>query len=343
MKKKWKWASPSNIAIVKYWGKWGMQYPMNPSLSFTLQHCLTETSLELEESGNGKIEFKYEGRENPAFSKRVIQFIDTLGWDFLADLDLNIDSRNTFPHSAGIASSASAMSALSLCLLDLKNYVLNHRIDHCEFLTEASRLSRLASGSACRSVFPKAALWGKVSEIQYTSNDYAIDWSAEVHDTFKNLSDWIFIVSASEKSVSSSAGHALMPVHPYKDGRIQQAMLNTIELVEVLRTGNWTRFIEICENEALSLHALMMSSNPSFILLEPDSLRIIQGIRKFRKESGVPICFTIDAGPNIHVIFNKSNTEEFTNFLKDEFPDFLNPGKIIKDEIGDGPKKLMMQ
>lgn len=334
------WRSPSNIAIVKYWGKQGNQIPMNPSLSFTLDYCNTETSVSWERISGEEIQFLYDGQPHPGFGDKVNKFIRSLGLPWFSDLRLVVDSKNTFPHSAGIASSASAMSALALCLVSLEEAVTGKAMDICEFRTRASELARLGSGSACRSVYPEASLWGKTEGIPYSSDLFGIDWSGELAAEFKNVSDWIFIVSASEKAVSSTAGHKLMEHHIYRDGRIHQARQNLNNLLTTLRKGDWEGFIQICEEEALSLHGLMMSSRPSYVLLEPDSLRIIHAIRKFRDESGLPVTFTIDAGPNIHVLFDSKYESSILKFVEQELKDYLQPGRIIRDKMGKGPVRI---
>ncbi|MBK7693066.1 MAG: diphosphomevalonate decarboxylase [Saprospiraceae bacterium] len=336
------WQSPSNLAIVKYWGKYGMQIPMNPSISFTLDKSYTETTIELLAQGKGNIEFTYDGSKNEKFANKVKRFLNALELYFINDFDLKIDSKNTFPHSAGIASSASAMSAIALCITELQFNLEGRDIRSDEFLKMASYRSRLGSGSACRSLFSTASLWGRIPNVPQSSDEYGIDWSANVHNNFKDIQDWIFIINKEEKSVSSTAGHELMKLHPYRDARIQQANDNIHKLIKILSEGDWNGFIDICEEEALTLHGLMMSSRPGYLLLEPDSIRIIQAIRKFRNETNINIGFSIDAGPNIHMLFPQKFMSEVASWCKTSFGDYYNHGKIIFDQIGKGPKQIIL-
>ena len=118
------WMSPSNIALIKYWGKKDLQTPINPSLSFTLKQCYTETSVSYKPSKSGfKYEFLFEGKSKPHFKKKLDKYFERIipYLPFLNQLSIKIDSKNTFPHSSGIASSASAFSALSLCLIILRS------------------------------------------------------------------------------------------------------------------------------------------------------------------------------------------------------------------------------
>ncbi len=157
----YKWQSPSNIALIKYWGKREGQLPCNPSISFTLDQAQTQTSLVVDFGKTERpfeLNFLFEGLENASFANKIIKKLEGLG-EVLpmlkTGISLTVNSSNTFPHSAGIASSASSMSALALCLLEAQ-YALdgNEATTSNLFGQEASSLARLLSGSACRSLFP---------------------------------------------------------------------------------------------------------------------------------------------------------------------------------------------
>lgn len=331
-----KWQSPSNIAIVKYWGKKGRQLPQNPSVSLTLTACRTETSVFYEKSDRFGLRFSFEGKENGEFQTKIRDFlmeqIDYL--PFVKQLDLHIKSRNTFPHSSGIASSASSMSALVMCLLDIERHLKGTpSID----LRKASFLSRLASGSACRSLFPVAALWGATDSMEGSSDEYAIPLETQIAPVFKSYRDSILIVSDAKKEVSSRAGHALMEHHPYATTRYATANNNVAGLLQVLKSGDLERFILITESEALQLHALMMCSEPSFILMKPNTLRIINAIREFRRETDIPVCFTLDAGPNVHVLYPDADAELVERFIMDELEPYCSQNQWIADRVGTGP------
>jgi len=339
MNKKINWEAASNIAIVKYWGKRAHQLPINPSLSFTLSTCKTKTSIDWEqrsELDHLAFEFFYDGQRKPRFEYKLKSFfsqLETLYPEFKS-VYLNIDSINSFPHSAGIASSASSMAALSLCMMTIQNEIKGVVMPQEEFLNKASYLARLGSGSACRSVYPIAAAWGESLNLPGSSDEYAIPMADSIHEDFKSIQDYIFIVSRAEKKVSSSAGHQLMERHPYREARIQQAQDHFNKLVPVLKTGDWTGFSKICETEALSLHGLMMSSYPSYILLEPESIHIINEIKLFQQESKLPITFTIDAGPNIHLLFPQRIQEEVDSWIQQSLSKYWDEEQIIFDDLG---------
>ena len=335
------WSCPSNIALVKYWGKKNGQLPINPSLSFSLQNARTKTTVEAEYSSVFSLKFLFEGEESP-FADRIEKYLNSLMIDqpWVASYSFFIESENSFPHSAGIASSASAFGALALCLTDLANQINGKSLDEEPFYLEASRLARLGSGSACRSMFDGFSIWGKLDKIKGSTDCYAIPVDKKINNVFEGLRDAILLVDSGKKGVSSSAGHQLMNEHPYKQSRIQQATKNMHELLGYFESGDLMRFFEVVENEALNLHALMMSSSPSFILLKPESLLIIDKIKRFREQNNIPIGFTIDAGPNIHLLYFQEDMENVHRFIRDELEALLDNKRWLDDRLGDGPIKL---
>ena len=350
------WASPSNIALVKYWGKRGKQLPQNPSISFTLSECCTETFVEFEKANRLGFSFFFEGKENPAFGAKIEKFLmDHLAFfPFINQLNLKVESSNTFPHSSGIASSASSMSAFVMCLLDIESKLVGpstssgalvgpvpEPVEGPIHLQKASYFSRLASGSAARSVFPAMALWGKTEAYEGSSDEYAVSLSEYNHPVFKTYRDSILIVSGETKSVSSRAGHALMEGNPYAPARYAQANENINNLLAALKSGDLDTFINITESEALQLHALMMCSNPSFILMKTNTLNLIIEIREFREETKIPLCFTLDAGPNVHLLYPEQEADKVEYYIKNVLADYCDKERWIADRVGEGPKKLL--
>ena len=340
------WRSPANIALVKYWGKKQGQIPSNPSLSMTLEKAYTEMVLEFGNKQNLSevidLEFLFEGEKNPGFEQKIYAFLSSLLHEFpvLSDIRLKIHSRNTFPHSAGIASSASSMSALGLCLVSLLVKAGSKFYSNSLFYQEASRISRLASGSACRSVYGGYAIWGKHTEVPGSSDEFAIPLLFDVHRSFEDMHDAILLVSGKEKPVSSRAGHSLMNGHPFAVSRYEMANNNIASMIEALTSGDFDEFVRITESEALTLHALMMSSNPSFILMEPNTINIVSAIRRFRHETSIPVCFTLDAGPNIHLLYPGKDEKKVKEWIDNELLGYCQDSKWIDDRIGKGPAKI---
>ena len=338
------WRSPSNIALVKYWGKHGIQLPRNPSLSFSLTNAHTETEVKYNIVNKRQegllLEFFFEGKKNEAFENRINKYLKSIRayFPFLSKAKLEIHSKNSFPHSSGIASSASSMSALALCLTNIEYELEGKEIDS-EFYHKASFVARLGSGSACRSVYKDFCIWGETELGEMYSDEYAHTLEA-IHPVFQNLHDDILIVSSAKKSVSSSAGHSLMENNPFAATRYNEAKRKLLQLAAFISSGDVEGFGKIVEEEALSLHALMMCSDPSYVLMEPATLQVIKEIRGYRAESGTPIYFTLDAGPNVHVIYPDQAKVEARKFIEENLLRHCERGQHIFDHMGKGPTKM---
>jgi diphosphomevalonate decarboxylase len=335
------WRSPSNIAIIKYWGKHGRQLPVNPSISMTLKKCFTDLEFSVFEkatsNGDINVHFFFNGQRNDRFEQRIEQYFNSIKDElpFLSKFRFEIQSENSFPHSSGIASSASSMSALALSLVSFSDS-LGLKID--EPSTQfASYLARLASGSACRSVFGGWTIWGELPQVTGSSDEHAINLPFEIHPNFQSLQDVVLITSSTPKKVSSSEGHYKMTSHPYNEARKMQAGVHAVELLEALKIGDFASFASIAESEALSLHALMLSSEPGYFLINSGTLQIIEEIRSFREDTGVQLCFTLDAGPNVHLLYPLKEKNEVMQFIKEELLMLCEGGRWLDDGAGDGP------
>jgi diphosphomevalonate decarboxylase len=339
------WASPSNIALVKYWGKKDNQIPENQSISFTLDACKTITKLSYskKDSRDNNFSFKVflDGEYKPDFEPKIQTFFQRIEvyLPFLKEFHFKIETQNTFPHSSGIASSASGMSALALCLMSIEKE-LNASITEDYFTQKASFLARLGSGSACRSLEGDLVVWGKHKNIEGSSDLFGVKYPYKVHENFKNYQDTILLVDKGEKQVSSTVGHNLMHGHPFATERFKQAGQNITKLKTILASGDLEAFIALVESEALTLHAMMMTSMPYFILMKPNTLEIINKIWSFRKQSGLHISFTLDAGANVHILYPENETESILKFIKTELVAYCQNGHYICDRIGFGAKKL---
>ena len=337
------YSAPSNIALVKYWGKKPHQIPANPSISFTLDNCKTMTTLKFEKKTSSGFSFEVflEGVLEEGFKPKIEQFFDRIETylPFLSSYHFVIETSNTFPHSSGIASSASGMSALALCLMQVEQQ-LNPEISTDFFNAKASFLARLGSGSACRSIEGDLIVWGTHANIEGSSDLVGIKYPYEVHQNFKNYRDTILLVDKGEKQVSSTVGHNLMHNHPFAKQRFAQAYSNLESLISVLKSGDLNAFISIVESEALTLHAMMMSSNPYFILMKPNTLKIINKIWAFRAQTGLHICFTLDAGANVHVLFPETEAKEIQEFIKSDLAMHCQNGHFIEDKLGQGAQPI---
>ena len=340
------WKSPSNIALVKYWGKKENQIPANPSVSFTLKNCKTITKMEFqkkpEPSATFDFELYFEGKRKEDFKPKIQQFFKRIEQyaPFLKDYKFIIHTENSFPHSSGIASSASGMSALALCVMSLEKELNPEVINDEFFYKKASFLARLGSGSACRSLEGELIEWGEHQNIPESSDLFGIKYPFEIDEVFKSFQDTILLVDKGQKQVSSSVGHNLMHGHPFAEERFVQAHSNLDKLKQIFASGNLEEFIAIVESEALTLHAMMMSSNPYFVLMKPNTLEIINKIWEFRESTKTPICFTLDAGANVHLLYPEMHKEKVLEFIKNELVAYCEKGQYICDQVGKGAEKL---
>jgi diphosphomevalonate decarboxylase len=336
------WECPANIALVKYWGKKPDQLPQNPSVSFVLQRSKTILTMDFAVNKNlekHSIVYQYEGYPHPRFESRIMDYLNRISvfMPFLNQLELSIHSRNTFPHSTGIASSASSFGALALAVCEAERLIFGTLKGDEALRQKASFLARLGSGSASRSVYGGFSLWGSTPGLQDSSDERAIPLSAIVNPLFLEYHDSILIIDSGKKAVTSSTGHSLMEKHPFMLSRIEQAHGQVVNVLDALARGDESLLIRVAEEEALTLHALMMSSSPGFLLMKPATIAAIEKIRLYRMETGRPVCFTMDAGANVHILYPGRISKEVELFLETDLKDYCENGRIIYDSVGNGP------
>ncbi|MFD2568876.1 diphosphomevalonate/mevalonate 3,5-bisphosphate decarboxylase family protein [Pseudotenacibaculum haliotis] len=339
------WQTPSNIALVKYWGKTDPQLPKNASISFALSQSHTITTIDFKKVDKVEtptFELFFEGKKKDDFKPKIAKFFERIleYCPYLLNYEMVINSENSFPHSSGIASSASGMSAIAMCLMNLENELSKSTLSD-EFLNKkASFLARLGSGSASRSIEGPLVVWGLHEEIEGSSDLYGVKFPFQVASIFENYQDTILLVDKGEKQVSSTVGHNLMHNHPFAEQRFQQANDNLSKITRCLKEGNIDEFISLVESEALSLHAMMLTSNPYFILMKPNTLEIINAIWNYREETGSKVCFTLDAGANVHMLYPENEKESVLQFAENQLSKYCQKNQYICDSVGLGAKKL---
>lgn len=336
---------PSNIALIKYWGKYENQIPANPSISYTLNHCHTKTTMEFVADENFSVQTFLAGKEEVKFAEKIEKYFHNiekyLPWILKGKYVIRTD--NTFPHSSGIASSASGFGAIAKCLMNLDEIFSTENHQPSTINQKASFLARLGSGSACRSLYNGLVVWGETPEVEGSSDLYAVKYpDAEIHEVFKDFNDWVLLIHEGQKTVSSTVGHGLMNTNPYAERRFQEARENFVPLKEILKTGDMERFITLVEHEALTLHAMMMMSEPAFILMKTGTMEVINKLWKFREETSLPLFFTLDAGANVHLLFPNSDVnchakpaeasvEKIKSFIEKELLSHTQNGGVVKD------------
>ncbi len=352
------WSCPSNIALVKYWGKkeGGKQLPANPSISWSLSDLCATTEVEILPKSSERLIFTFDHAPKPAFEPKLLQFLDlvTPVCPWLNQVTLKVNSTNNFPHGTGIASSAAGLGALATCLVALESGMGKQATVGVEAGGNAgdgttlhrpmdwkkvSYMARLGSGSACRSMYGLPAVWGESLAVKGSSDQYAVELDFAIHPNLQGWEDCVLIVDAGEKSVSSTAGHALLKNHPYAEARFAQASENLTSIVEVFGNGDVKRFIEIVESEALQLHAMMQTSVPYYLLMRPNTLALIEKIWQYRESTGQAICFTLDAGANVHLLFDAKNKLDIMNFVETVLFNYCDNKRYLCSSLGGSPKE----
>lgn len=360
------WQSPSNIALVKYWGKRAGQIPVNPSLSMTLQIAVTQTSVHVSSGMPVKGLVSVNNDSQHPFLPKMRMLLQHLITEIplLGELTFSAQTQNQFPHSTGIASSASGLSAFSLCILGTAARILYPEMYKTEIsspeqttpeivLTEfqstgfsnielhhmASYAARFGSGSACRSLYGGFTSWGITDIILGSSDHYAVPLDEMVHPEMLQLHDAILVVSGKPKALSSTQGHAAMKGHPFLAGRIKQANRNFSEALEALSANDFEKLCDVAECEALTLHALLMSTSQGTLLMQPATLEIIHRIREARK-GGLPVFFTLDAGANVHLLYPHMAFPAVEKFILENLKPLCETGRVIFDSCGSGPVEL---
>lgn len=310
---KWRSEAPSNIALIKYMGKKDHEtnLPANSSLSYTLNKLKTIVSLEL-------IEDQHDTWQ-PLVDKIIPTSID-LSTDaqaryikhlnFLKDLykvksSFIIRSNNNFPQSCGIASSASSFAALTKCALTALSDLTNTEKPSID---EQANLSRCGSGSSCRSFFAPWALWDE-------------DGVCNINLPYPELHHEVVIINNKPKHISSSTAHKLIQTSPLYKDRNKRAENNLQILLTALNHEDWHLAYEVCWEEFQDMHNLFLTCSESFSYLNQDNKDILNKLQEFwRSEKDGPI-ITMDAGPNIHLLYR---------------PDQLEIAEIIKQRIFQG-------
>lgn len=281
--------APANIAFIKYWGRKDekVRLPANDSIAMNLSNVTTTTTVEfLPHLKSDEIEMIGE-KLNKEGKNRIVTHLERIRQ--LAEIRTfaKVKTKNNFPKGTGIASSASGFAALTLAAAVAAELKLAQK--------ELSIIARQGSGSACRSIPDGFVEWkaGSSSETSYAYSLYPPNWW--------DVKDIIVIIGEASKKVSSSEGHVLAESSPFYRPRILGMKDKIKNLERALNEKNFKRFGEIVEEEAINMHAVMMTSQQGLFYWLPKTMEIILDCQTWRDE-GISVYFTIDAGPNVHLI-----------------------------------------
>ena len=342
---KWIAEAPSNLALIKYMGKQGSlqkkdsfmkNVPLNSSLSYTLNHLKTKVeiteltgfvesvesveSVKSAESKKSKRLMRTARKDQFLFKplseesdlsaqgkEKFLNFFKFLKKTFSIPEHYQITSQNNFPHSSGVASSASSFATLTLATYELaKDRSRSFKPWSVEKLSE---LSSWGSGSSCRSFFSPWALW----EVQGVKSSECFPW--------QNLTHELIIVDSDKKKISSTEAHTLIKTSTFFKDRPQRAEERLKELLKAFHEKSWVNVYEIVKEEFLDLHRLFETSSPSFSYQTPDSQNILKKLFHFWEQKGDGPLITMDAGSCIHLLY-RSDQEQFSREIKEKLTSF---------------------
>ncbi len=305
----WFAQAPSNIALIKYMGKKDIEnnIPINPSLSYTLNNLLTSVMLE---NHSGKKDF-WEPLDTPGALPFILS--NDAQQRFLAHLNrlkklvnysggFIVRSSNNFPHSSGLASSASSFAALTKCAI----------LALCELtqtptpsIEDQAQLSRAGSGSSCRSFFSPWALW---DDTTVTAPSLA----------YQELLHHVIVISHAEKKVSSSEAHERIRTGKLYATRSDRALQNLKTLLNAFESQDWHSAYQVCWREFQDLHLLFSSCASPFSYITDQTTAALRSLQELWQREGDGPIVTMDAGPNIHILYRKDQADMVERFKRDQ-------------------------
>ena len=354
----------SNIAFIKYWGvadaasaaiggqrpvaSEDLNIPLNNSISMTLADAHTTTTVAWDSSSNLPTDrIVIDGVQlQGAPAERIVAHIDRLRALAGVSHKARVVSNNNFPMASGIASSASGFAALTVAA----SAALGLQLD----ATQLSAVARQASGSASRSLFGGFVEWERgwgqgageeergerEGESLLSPHSTFLDSGSVAHQMHDEehwaLRDVIAIVSAGAKRVSSSSGHRLAATSPFNAARTQCVSEWLATVRRAIAERDFSLLGPVLEADALAMHAVMMTSAPSLLYWQAGTLEVLHAVRAWREEEGVPVYFTIDAGPNVHLICEADTAAEVERRLRG----LPAVRRVLTSGPGPGPRLL---
>ncbi len=291
----------ANIAFIKYWGRADddLNIPVNGSLSMNLEGLYAETSVTWGQSADTLVLNEVEQTGKPL--QRVAHHLDALRSRLGIEGHAAVSSVNNFPAGAGIASSAAAFAALTVASVAAAGISLSER--------ELTALARLGSGSASRSVPAGFVEWyaGTDHETSYAESFAASDaW---------NIVDVIAIISEAHKATGSQEGHSTARTSDLQDARVAGAAERLRLCKQAIFDHDFGTFAAVVEHDSNLMHAVMMTSRPPLFYWLPPTLTIMQAVRDWRAD-GLQVCYTLDAGPNVHCLCIRKDVDQVSAALK---------------------------
>ena len=310
-----------NIAFIKYWGNrdYNLRIPSNGSISMNLAGLVTRTTLKMQSELNEDIFILNSIAQKGGAHKRVQDFLDHLRDISQKKFFIQVESSNNYPASTGLASSAAAFAALALA--GSKAFGL----DFSE--NQLTRLARRGSGSAARSIPDGFVEW----TAGFSDLDSAAFCIAPAEHW--DLWDCIAIVEKNVKQISSTEGHLLAETSPLQKTRVADATRRLEICRSAIKNKDFAALAEIIELDSHMLHAVMLTSRPSLMYWNGTSVDIMKEVISWRK-MGIPAAFTLDAGPNVHIIC----TGDYVERVKEKLINMPGVIDILVSSVGEGAR-----
>lgn len=298
--------APSNIAFIKFFGKMNeeLRLPVNTSISMCLSDAFTTTTVEFSPDYLSDSIEMTDGILSRAEKERIVEHLDRIRKIAKNRLFAKVVTRNSFPKSSGIASSASGFAALTLAASSALNLNLNEK--------ELSIIARLASGSASRSIPDGFVEWKKsnTSQESYAYSLYPPD--------YWDIYDIVVVVEKESKPVTTTDSHKLAAGSPFYKTRIIDMDNKVKTFKHALKRKDFHLTGEIIEGEALNMHAVMLTSHPPLLYWTEKTVSLMKEVWQWRK-NGTEVYFTLDAGPNLHLICEEKTVKNILSNLGKSF------------------------
>jgi diphosphomevalonate decarboxylase len=293
----------ANMALVKYWGNQNqaLRLPANSSLSMNLAGLTSTTTVAFDQTLDEDQAWLDGVLLDGPPRRRVVEHVDRVRRLASWSCSARVASNNSFPSGAGLASSASGFAALTVAAAAAAGLELTQ--------PQLSALARLGSGSASRSIPEGFVEWHPAARHE---DSFGVSIAPPEHWA---LCDVIAIVAEEHKLVGSSSGHALADTSPFQRERVATTPGRFNECKDALLTRDFGRLAPVVELEALAMHAVMLTSAPPLVYWTAATLDLIKAVPLWR-EGGLPVAFTIDAGPNVHCICLHQAADEVERRLR---------------------------
>jgi len=309
----------TNIALIKYWGKKNkrLKLPYTNSLSLTLDRFYTDTQTEIINDKHDIVYMNQNLLDNNQ-NKRIISYLDTVRQMYSFNEHFKVNTVNHVPTSAGFASSASGFAALAASINETMNLKLDRK--------HLSILARNGSGSASRSIYGGFVEWEAGNDNE-TSFAVPIDEHPDI-----DLSILSVVINKHSKKISSTVGmESSVKSSPFYSNWVTLVSSEIKEIKQAIAKKDVQKIGELAEHNAMSMHALTLSANPSFTYFEPETIKIIQLIQELRQK-GVFAYATIDAGPNVKIICTKESIQAVQTYIEQQ----LSNVTCVVANIGQG-------